>query len=272
MHAAACFVPPARHVPKKHASSGVERHHAAFTTVAASIDAQESMRQRATKFLLVAVLHAGLFGWLANVDTSTREHQTPVRLAGRAIEVSLASAARPAPISNAVASVMDRQLSERQKKPALPKQAKTRPVPERVASPFTVPAPASQAATTGTPVENMASTVSAAAPTAASSAAVGAGTSTSSAAIFDADYLRNPAPDYPSASRRSREQGKVHLDVTVTPEGKAADIRIRHSSGHARLDEAALGTVRNWRFVAARRGNEAVTAQVIVPIEFRLAD
>jgi protein TonB len=37
-----------------------------------------------------------------------------------------------------------------------------------------------------------------------------------------------------------------------------------------RLDEAALVTVKKWRFVPARRGGEAVSAWVVVPIAFSL--
>jgi periplasmic protein TonB len=275
MHAAAYFVPSAGHVQKMHVPFRADVQGARFT-VAPSIDERESKLLCASKLLLVAVLHAGLFGWLANVDTTTRENQTPVRLDVRTIEISLASAAVPVTNSTEAAPVMDRQGINRQKKSAPPKQVKARPTSDRRVSSFAVPAATPQAAATGkleeasAAAETTPGTAGASVSTPASSAIAGAGTS--SAAIYDADYLRNPAPEYPSASRRSREQGKVRLDVTVTPEGRASDIRIRQSSGYERLDDAALATVRSWRFVAARRGSEAVTAQVIVPIEFRLAD
>ena len=91
-----------------------------------------------------------------------------------------------------------------------------------------------------------------------------------SQARFDADYLRNPAPPYPPLSRRMGEEGKVILRVSVTPEGTADAVDIRSSSGSARLDEAAQKTVRNWRFVAARRGDTAIQSWVLVPIIFKL--
>ena len=87
---------------------------------------------------------------------------------------------------------------------------------------------------------------------------------------YDADYLRNPPPAYPSLSRRLHEEGRVVLLVRVTAEGAAASVSIERSSGHARLDEAALDAVRRWRFVPARRGDEAVAASVLVPLVFRL--
>lgn len=91
-----------------------------------------------------------------------------------------------------------------------------------------------------------------------------------SQARFDADYLKNPAPPYPPLSRRLGEEGKVILRVSVTPEGTADAVEIRTSSGSARLDEAAQRTVRNWRFIAAKRGEVAVQSWVLVPIIFKL--
>ena len=37
-----------------------------------------------------------------------------------------------------------------------------------------------------------------------------------------------------------------------------------------RLDEAAQKTVRNWRFIPAKRGDTAVQSFVLVPIIFKL--
>jgi protein TonB len=87
---------------------------------------------------------------------------------------------------------------------------------------------------------------------------------------FDADYLDNPAPVYPALSRRMGEFGRVLLRVQVTPEGSAAQIEIRESSGFERLDKAARDTVLRWRFVPARQGDRGVAAWVLVPISFSL--
>ncbi len=87
---------------------------------------------------------------------------------------------------------------------------------------------------------------------------------------FDAAYLSNPPPAYPPLSRRLGEEGKVVLRVFVEPDGQPAQVELRTSSGHARLDEAALGAVRRWRFVPARRGEAAVAAWVLVPLNFTL--
>ncbi len=87
---------------------------------------------------------------------------------------------------------------------------------------------------------------------------------------FDADYLDNPAPVYPALSRRLGENGRVLLRVFVGPDGHAALVEVRESSGYERLDKAARDTVRNWRFVPARQGSQGVAAWVQVPISFSI--
>ena len=87
---------------------------------------------------------------------------------------------------------------------------------------------------------------------------------------FDAVYLQNPEPEYPVLSKRLGEEGKVILRVLVSAEGLPEQVEIRQTSGHARLDQAALGTVRRWRFTPARRGSERLAAWVLVPLSFQL--
>lgn len=87
---------------------------------------------------------------------------------------------------------------------------------------------------------------------------------------FDADYLHNPRPVYPPMSRRMGEEGKVFLRVRVEADGRPSQVEIKTSSGSLRLDQAAEDAVRRWRFIPAKRGGEAVSAWVIVPISFNL--
>jgi len=87
---------------------------------------------------------------------------------------------------------------------------------------------------------------------------------------FNADYLNNPAPGYPPVSKRMREEGTVMLRVRVDADGHAAEVQLRQSSGHPRLDDRAQETVKRWKFVPARQGGQPVEAWVIVPIQFSL--
>jgi len=88
---------------------------------------------------------------------------------------------------------------------------------------------------------------------------------------FDADYLRNPAPEYPAFSKRRGEEGRVLLRVKVGEDGLPRAVAIHTTSGFERLDNAAIETVKRWKFVPARVGHNAVDAWVIVPISFHLA-
>ena len=87
---------------------------------------------------------------------------------------------------------------------------------------------------------------------------------------FDASYVDNPTPLYPGLSRRLVEEGRVMLRVFVSADGLPEKIELRQSSGFSRLDTAALETVRRWRFIPARFGEERVGAWVLVPISFSL--
>jgi protein TonB len=86
----------------------------------------------------------------------------------------------------------------------------------------------------------------------------------------DASQLKNPAPPYPSLSRRLREEGTVVLELLILADGTVGEIRVQTSSGFPRLDQSALETVRYWKFVPARRGNEAIAYTYLQPLEFSL--
>jgi protein TonB len=87
---------------------------------------------------------------------------------------------------------------------------------------------------------------------------------------FNAAYLNNPAPHYPSVSRRLGEQGLVLLRVQVTADGTAGSVELQTGSGSSRLDQAALEAVQKWQFVPAKRGDQPVSASVVVPVRFSL--
>jgi protein TonB len=87
---------------------------------------------------------------------------------------------------------------------------------------------------------------------------------------FDAAYLQNPPPAYPPLSKRRGEKGRVVLRVFVSREGTAQQVELRTSSGFEQLDQAAMAAVRQWRFVPAKQGDQAVAAWVLVPILFAL--
>lgn len=87
---------------------------------------------------------------------------------------------------------------------------------------------------------------------------------------FNAAYLHNPEPAYPPVSKRLGEQGRVLLLVMVSADGTANSVSLQASSGSTRLDQAALESVKKWRFVPAKRGGQAISASVVVPVRFSI--
>lgn len=79
----------------------------------------------------------------------------------------------------------------------------------------------------------------------------------------------NIQPTYPLAALAGRQQGKAVVRAQVLPSGQVGEAFIRDSSGYTLLDQAAVATVRNWRFKPARRNAQPVSAWVNVPIEYR---
>ncbi len=88
--------------------------------------------------------------------------------------------------------------------------------------------------------------------------------------ITHAEHLHNPPPPYPKLSRRRGEQGKVVLAVEIDIEGRSSQAVIHQSSGHHRLDRAALETVLKWRFIPGKKGHQHQKMWVNIPINFVL--
>lgn len=75
-------------------------------------------------------------------------------------------------------------------------------------------------------------------------------------------------PQYPADSIAANEQGRVILHVYLDSFGDVIDVKIHRSSGHKRLDEAALAAVRQWHYTPARRSGFATPSEILVPIRF----
>lgn len=87
--------------------------------------------------------------------------------------------------------------------------------------------------------------------------------------VESVEYVRAPAPVYPSGSNLRRERGIVVLRVMVDTLGRPAQIQIEHSSGFTRLDSAAREAVEKALFRPYEVNGIAQPAQVLIPIEFK---
>jgi periplasmic protein TonB len=77
-------------------------------------------------------------------------------------------------------------------------------------------------------------------------------------------------PTYPATSRRLGEEGSVQLRVFVDEKGRPQDVAVDRSSGHSRLDQAAISAVKRWRFQPATGGSGPIGTWSRVTITFRL--
>ncbi len=226
-----------------------------------SMHTVQSPRLSTVTLTLVALAHVGIVaGTVYLRDTTVPVPQPTLMVDIIAPQVMPVQTPKPEPV----------------KAPAEVPHAKPRPqlAPQILAAKHETPSP-NVPIVQETPVQPMP-----AVPAVASETAVPAGPSPTappptpvvSAPRFDAAYLDNPAPTYPPLSRMSGEEGRVVLKVFVTASGTASQVEVRNSSGSDRLDKAAVAAVSRWRFVPAKRGQEAVAAQVLVPIVFSLKD
>jgi protein TonB len=78
-------------------------------------------------------------------------------------------------------------------------------------------------------------------------------------------------PDYPPVSRRLAEQGTLRLRLSITADGTVSDAQLESSSGHKRLDDAAVEWVKaHWRYEPAREGVKAVASTTVAVVTFKL--
>jgi protein TonB len=78
-------------------------------------------------------------------------------------------------------------------------------------------------------------------------------------------------PDYPPVSRRLGEQGTLRLHLAIGTDGTVEDARIEVSSGHQRLDSAAVEWVKaHWRYEPALQGVKPIPSTATAEVTFRL--
>ncbi len=164
------------------------------------------------------------------------------------------AAARPAPAKRSVA-----------KAPA--------PMPQAAPPPSAPPAPQAPTGALSAPASE---------PPATSSTSTASSANTSEAApsapapahtilpSSNAAYLQNPKPVYPAVSRRLGEQGRVLVRVLIGADGLPQRAEISKSSGHERLDQAALASVLRWKFTPGTRSGIAEAMWSNIPFNWVL--
>jgi protein TonB len=91
--------------------------------------------------------------------------------------------------------------------------------------------------------------------------------------VLDYDARPQPVkitrPKYPARAFQDRVQGTVVLMFTIDASGRVLDPEVLESVNG--LDEAALKSLRQWRFKPAMKDGHAVATAAVAPILFRIA-
>jgi periplasmic protein TonB len=77
-------------------------------------------------------------------------------------------------------------------------------------------------------------------------------------------------PRYPDSAKRAGAQGVTTLKVRVLETGRVSEVLVEQSAGFRDLDIAAMDAVKKWLFEPARRGKDAVSVWVMLPVKFEL--
>lgn len=79
--------------------------------------------------------------------------------------------------------------------------------------------------------------------------------------------ISSSPPKYPRTALRRGAQGVAMVKVIVDPAGSVSSCTIWSSTGDQTLDQAALDTVKNWKFTPGHKGGP----KVLVKVSFRLS-
>jgi TonB family protein len=82
--------------------------------------------------------------------------------------------------------------------------------------------------------------------------------------------LNTERPPYPRRARESGWQGRVILQLSISPHGRVMTAAIHESSGYSLLDNSAIQAAKNWTFEPAKNGGFPVASTVNIPIQFDL--
>jgi TonB family protein len=82
--------------------------------------------------------------------------------------------------------------------------------------------------------------------------------------------LKNDPPRYPWIARVNGWEGTAVIQVLVGLAGRAEQVVVRQSSGHAILDQAARASLQGWTFRPARKSGKDEASWVEIPVSFRL--
>lgn len=88
--------------------------------------------------------------------------------------------------------------------------------------------------------------------------------------VTHVEYVRRPALEYPTMSRRMAEEGRVVVRVLIGPSGHAERVELQEPSPYRRLNEAALRAAQEALYRPYTENGIAQTVWALVPLVFEL--
>lgn len=109
-------------------------------------------------------------------------------------------------------------------------------------------------------------------PTTNGASSPSSGSKGKSGGIIPPSIVSKTDPPYPQSARQDGQEGTVVLKIEILENGRAGNISVSRSSGHESLDNAAVATLREWRFAPAkdRDSGHVISCYTTLPISFRL--
>jgi TonB family protein len=86
--------------------------------------------------------------------------------------------------------------------------------------------------------------------------------------VQEAQLIRSVPPTYPALAKTTRVSGDVVVDALINASGNVTTVKV--VSGPVLLQQAAIETVRQWKYAPARLDGQAVAMHLTVTVKFRL--
>jgi TonB family protein len=82
--------------------------------------------------------------------------------------------------------------------------------------------------------------------------------------------IKSATQVYPEKARKDNLTGTTFVEVQVDTEGKVVVAKVKESSGHTLLDEAAIEAAKKFEFSSGMKDGKAVSTLMVIPFKFSL--
>jgi protein TonB len=83
--------------------------------------------------------------------------------------------------------------------------------------------------------------------------------------------IKSARPDYPADAMRAKIQGRVAMEAVIQPDGTVGEVRVKRSLDRKfGLDDAAVRSVKDYRFTPGTKDGVAVPVLVSMEVSFTL--